>query len=286
MMTDVRPHPAAGYEGSSVGREVIARNGLAQYRREFIVENPSARVLMLHGIAEHSARYEHIGATFAEAGFSVLTYDHYGHGRSGGIRGHIPTFETFLDDVEDNLSELRDTGDPVILFAHSMGGLIATAYCVSDRPQPDVLLLSGPALGAEVPKWQSVGAPILGKIAPKLFVKNSFDGSLLSANPAVGEAYESDPLRVPGATAGLGHELFTAMERTNSRLSRISVPTLVQHGEADRIVPVHFSEPLGDLPTVTRKTLPGLEHEILNEDSWKSTMNTYIAFAKGALSLV
>ncbi len=278
-------HPASGYEGSSVGREVISRGGIEQYRRDFEVEHPIGRVLMLHGLAEHSGRYEHIGATFAEAGFSVLTYDHYGHGRSGGARGHVPSFETFLDDVEDNLCELRDTGDPVVLFAHSMGGLIATAYCVSGRPQPDVLLLSGPALGAEVPRWQEVSAPVVGKLAPKLFIKSSFDGSLLSTNPAVGVSYVNDPLRVAGATAGLGKALFDAMDETNAKLSNLSIPTLVQHGGADRIVPAEFSEPLAKLATVTRKVLPDLEHEILNEDSWKSSMDTYIAFAKGALGL-
>ncbi len=275
----------AGFEARSVGREVISRSGTPQYRRIFEAENPTAHLLLLHGIAEHTGRYLHVGATFAEAGFSTLAHDHHGHGRSGGVRGHVPSFDTFLDDVEDNIAELRDSGLPVILFGHSMGGLIATAYGVSDRPQPDVLLLSGPALGANVPQWQSISAPIIGRFAPKLFIKNSFDGSLLCANPAVWDQYQNDPLRVAGATAGLGNELFIAMENTNKNLSNLSIPTLVQHGEIDRIVPVHFSEPFEKLPNVTRKVLPGLEHEILNENSWKDTLETYIAFAKGVLGI-
>ncbi len=277
--------PSSAFAGASVGTEVISRSGTAQYRRSWDRPDPTARVLLLHGIAEHSGRYEHVGVTLNNAGFSVLSYDHYGHGRSGGVRGHVPSFATFLDDVEDNLGELRDSGDPVILMAHSMGGLIATAYCLSGRPLPDVLLLSGPALGAEVPKWQSIGAPIIGKIAPKLFIKNEFDGSLLSTNPAVGEQYRDDPLRIPGATAGLGLALFTAMDDTNAALSKLSVPTMVIHGGADRIVPEHFSAPIGDLPVATRQVLPGLEHEILNEASWETSMSTFIHFANGALGL-
>lgn len=277
--------PASLFAGASKGREVISRSGTEQFRRTFVAENPKARVLLLHGISEHSGRYEHIGVTLRDAGFSVLAYDHYGHGRSGGVRGHVPSFETFLDDVEDNLGELRDSGDPVVLFAHSMGGLIATAYCVSGRPLPDLLLLSGPALGAAIPQWKETGAPLIAKLAPKVFVKNKFDGGLLSSNPAVGTAYEQDPLRLPGATAGLGSELLAAMETTNARLSRLSIPTLVIHGEDDPIVPAHFSEPIGDQPMATRQVLPGLRHEILNEDSWESTMSTYINFANGALGL-
>lgn len=277
--------PSSAFAGASEGTEVISRSGSTQYRRTWDHPNPTARVLLLHGIAEHSGRYEHVGSTLRDAGFSVMSYDHHGHGRSGGVRGHVPSFETFLDDVEDNLAELRDSGDPVILMAHSMGGLIATAYCVSDRPQPDVLLLSGPALGAEVPKWQSVGAPIIGKFAPKLFIKNEFDGSLLSSNPAVGIMYRDDPLRINGATAGLGLELFKAMDDTNARLSNLSIPTIVIHGGADRIVAERFSAPIGELAIATRHVLPGLEHEILNESSWKTTMSTFIHFAKGALGI-
>ena len=277
--------PASLFAGASKGREVISRGGTEQFRRTWNVTNPKAQVLLLHGISEHSGRYEHVGATLNEAGFSVMSYDHYGHGRSGGVRGHVPSFETFLDDVEDNLGELRDTGDPVILFAHSMGGLIATAYCVSGRPLPDVLLLSGPALGAVLPAWKEKGAPVMAKLAPKLFIKNEFDGSLLSMNAAVGDAYAKDPLRVHGATAGLGAELLAAMESTNAKLSKLSVPTLVIHGGEDPIVPSHYSEPIGDQPVATRQVLPGLRHEILNEDSWESTMSTYINFANGALGL-
>lgn len=276
--------PCSPYAGASEVRQVIKRDGTEQLRRAWDIANPKARVLLLHGIAEHSGRYEHVGVALNKAGFSVLSFDHHGHGRSGGVRGHVPSFQTFLDDVEDHLGELRDTGDPVVLMAHSMGGLIATAYSVSGRPLPDVLLLSGPALGADVPRWQEVGAPVIGKVAPKLFIKNEFDGSLLSHNPAVGAMYEHDSLRIKGATAGLGLELFVAMDETNARLSRLSVPTLVIHGGADRIVPAHYSEPLGDLPGVTRIVLPGLEHEILNEDSWESTLAQYVAFTNDTLS--
>ena len=76
-----------------------------------------------------------------------------------------------------------------------------------------------------------------------------------------------------------------AMEFTNANLSKLSIPTLVIHGGGDRIVPPHFSEPIGELSIATRQVLPGLEHEILNEDSWESTMATYVNFAKGALGL-
>ncbi len=277
------PDPSSQFAGSSETEEVTSRSGVAQFRRTWTAADTRANVLLLHGIAEHSGRYEHVGSTLASAGYSTRAFDHHGHGRSGGKRAHVPSFDTFLDDVEDNLSDLRALGKPVVLMAHSMGGLIAFNYCVTGRPLPDVLLLSGPALGAEVPTWQRVMAPVLGRLKPTLFIKNEFDGSLLSTDPDVGKSYIDDPLRIQGATAGLGHALFEAMKTANENLPNLSIPTMVFHGGGDRIVPPHFTEPIGELAVASRQVLPGLEHEVLNEPSWESTMNSFISFANGAL---
>ena len=164
-----------------------------------------------------------------------------------------------------------------------MGGLIALSYCLSGRPLPDVLLLSGPAVDAITPRWQRIAAPIAGRAIPKLFIKSEFDGSLLSTDPDVGARYAGDPLRVPGATSRLGFVLFTAMADVRARLEELSVPTMVLHGGDDGIVPPASTEPIGELAIATRRVLPGLAHEILNEPSWEASMRSYINFANGAL---
>ncbi len=275
--------PSTAYAGRSTGEEVTSRAGVAQFRRTWDADEPIANALVLHGIAEHSGRYEHVGATLADAGFQTRAYDHYGFGRSGGRRGYVPSFDTFLDDVEDNLAELRGDGRPVVLLGHSMGGLIAFNYCVSGRPVPDVLLLSGPALDAIIPRWQRIAAPILGRLVPKLFIKSEFDGSLLSTDPDVGIQYRDDPLRVEGATAGLGYALFTAMAESRERVDRLTIPTYVAHGGSDRIAPASASEPIGAQPVATRQVIPGMEHEVLNEPNWEQTLGSMINFAKGAI---
>ncbi len=273
------PNPADAFASASTGVRGVSRSGVGQFRRFWHVENPRAEAVILHGIAEHSGRYEHVGATLANAGIAARAFDHQGFGRSGGPRGHVPSWDVYLDDVEDNLEAARESGLPVVLLAHSLGGLIAFSYAVSDRPQPDVLLLSGPALGAETPAWQRIAAPIFGRIAPRLFIKSEFDGGLLSTDPDVGSAYEHDPLRVKGSTARLGQEVFDAMKTANERVDRLRVPTMVVHGGSDRIVPPEFSAPIGALDIATRVVLDGLEHEVLNEPNWAETMDQLIAFA-------
>lgn len=222
-------------------------------------------MLMVHGIGEHSGRYEHVGRAFAAVGFDVLAYDQRGFGASGGERGHVDAFDEFLDDVEPLIAERRSLGVPVILLGHSLGGLVATAHLVSERPQPDMAVLSSPALAAELPGWQRVGAPVLGALLPKLKIPADFDGSILSRDPQVQSDYENDPLRVPSSTARLGREILRTMASVSTSLDRVRVPTYVLHGAEDTLVPVDASQPLESLPNVTRRVWPDLRHECLNE---------------------
>ncbi|MGI9606956.1 MAG: lysophospholipase [Acidimicrobiales bacterium] len=273
------PNPSDAFAGASTTSEAASRRGVTQFRREWKSDSPKATALLVHGIAEHSGRYEHVGATLAAAGYDTRAIDNHGFGRSGGKRGHVDSMDVFLDDVEDNLAELRMRELPTILIAHSLGGLIAFSYAVSDRPQPDVYLLSGPAIGAERPAWQRIMAPVMGRIVPKLFITDTFDGALLSTDPDVGAAYVDDPLRVTGSTAALGMAAFAAMKTCNERIDRLRVPTMVVHGGDDQIVPVEYTAPIGAQESATRIVLDGLRHEVLNEPSWADTMASLIEFA-------
>ena len=222
-------------------------------------------MLIVHGIGEHSGRYEQVGAIFAEAGVDVLAFDQRGFGESGGHRAHVVRFDEFLDDVQALLAERRSLDLPVVLLGHSLGGLISTSYLVSARPQPDLAVLSAPALDADLPRWQRVAAPMLGTFIPRLKIPSDFDGSILSRDEAVQVAYETDPLRVPASTARLGRETLRTMKHVRTTLDRLRVPTYVLHGAEDTLVPPSASEPLDRLPNVTRRVWPGLRHECMNE---------------------
>ncbi|MEM9134654.1 MAG: lysophospholipase [Actinomycetota bacterium] len=224
-------------------------------------------VLLVHGIGEHSGRYDHVGRFLADRGHDVVAVDNRGHGQTGGRRGYVDRFAQFLDDVEDQLAERRKLGVPVVLFGHSLGGLISANYVVDGRPPPDLLILSSPAIKANVPTWQSVMAPILSRIAPKVFIKSDLDPAALADDAEIQRAYVDDPLRVGGATARMGNEIFAAMDATGTNLTNITMPTFVFHGTDDAIVPQGASQPLADLDNVTYRLWDGLRHECMNEPS-------------------
>ena len=226
---------------------------------------PWATVLIVHGIAEHSGRYEQTGRLLAEAGLDVHAFDLRGHGLSGGRRVYVRNWDDFLDDLATRLAAVREPGRPMVLFGHSMGALISLTYACSDRPAPDLLVLSAPPLEARVPGWQRTLAPLLGRVAPTMVLANPIPGEMLSHDPAVATAYFADPLVQPRSTVRLGAELFRAMKRGRTQLGRLHVPTLVIHGGDDTLVPTSGSEPLAAIPGVARRVLTGLRHEPLNE---------------------
>ncbi|HEX7592013.1 MAG TPA: alpha/beta hydrolase [Candidatus Limnocylindrales bacterium] len=229
------------------------------------VGEPWATVLMVHGIGEHSGRYDRTGRLLAQAGLEVQSFDLRGHGLSGGRRVYVRRWDDFLDDVEVRMAAASRPGLPMILFGHSMGALIALTYALSDRPAPDLLVLSAPPLRAAVPAWQRGLAPILGRVAPTVVLANPITGAQLAHDPAVGIAYFADPLVQPRSTARLGDQLFGAMKRARARVGELKVPTLVIHGADDVLVPTAGSEPLAAVPGVERRVLPNLRHESLNE---------------------
>ncbi len=244
------------------------RDGLTQRRRHWAATDPKAAILLVHGIGEHSGRYEHVGDALSDAGYDTLAFDQRGFGETGGRRAFVTEFSEYTDDVADLLAERRELGVPVVLMGHSLGGLIVAAYLVGNDPAPDLAVLSAPALAAEIPRWQRFAVPVLSRVAPQLHVKSDFDGSILSRDESVQQAYDNDPLRVNGTTASLGRQIMAAMASTSAQLDKITIPTYVLHGGDDKLVPPAASEPIGELPNVTRKVWPGLLHECLNEPEW------------------
>ncbi|HEX8939407.1 MAG TPA: alpha/beta hydrolase [Candidatus Limnocylindrales bacterium] len=241
-----------------------------------------ASVLVVHGIAEHAGRYERVGRELAAAGLDVHAFDLRGHGESGGRRVHVARWDLFLDDVEDRLAGLP-AARPRILLGHSMGALLSLGYCLDGRPAPDLLVLSAPALRARVPAWQRLAAPVLGRLAPTLSLANPIDLAQLARDPAVGAAYDADPLVRQRTTARLGWELFRAMDRAAAGLAALRVPTLVVHGGDDRLVPPAASEPLAALPGVERRVYPGLRHETLQDPEAPAIVADIVAWLRARL---
>jgi acylglycerol lipase len=234
--------------------------------------DPRAHVLLIHGIAEHAGRHAHVATRFAQAGIETHAFDLRGFGASSGRRAYLDRWSQYHDDVEDQLAAVRSISGrlPVVLYGHSMGGLIALGYVLADapRPAPDLLVLSAPAIGANVALWKRSLADVLGRLTPRFEIANDLPPGALSHDGQVELDYRSDPLNYHSTTTRLGMELFGEQARVASRVAQIASlprPTYVLHGSDDEIVPVSFSASLEGHGNVTRHVYAGLRHEMHNE---------------------
>jgi len=267
--TQAQPHP-------DFGTELI---------RDWAPTGPAtAHIVLVHGIAEHCGRYERTGQLLADAGFHVRGFDLVGAGGSGGRRWDIDDWSKYHDQVQTHVEWARAQGGSVVLMGHSLGGAIALGYLLSDRPRPDLGVLSAPALVGGAP-WQRAVAPMLAKVAPKAAIPNRVVGEHLSRDPNVAEAYFADPLVVTKSTARFGANAFAELDRLNAELGSLDVPTLVIHGGEDVLVPTESSEELGEVECVERKVYEGLRHETLNEPEGPEVVADIVAWINDKLSV-
>lgn len=249
--------------------------GLSLFRQTWLpAREPRAAVVIVHGIHEHSSRYEWTAHRLAAAGFAVHAYDLRGHGRSEGPRALVRSLNEHLDDLDALLTEVRRehrAGLPLFLLGHSLGGcIVATHLTHRSRHTIAGAVLSAPALQRLTPA-QRAGAAILGLVAlaaPALGVVH-ITPSGLSRDALVVDAYQSDPLvqhrRVRAATAAA---IARAMHAAHRHAARARVPLLVLHGASDPITSpaggAWFCEHSGATDR-TFRLFPGLRHELLNE---------------------
>lgn len=233
---------------------------------------PRAVVVFIHGYAEHCGRYESLCRAFTEEGAAVYVYDQRGHGRSGGRRAYVSSFDRYIDDLDLYLEFVRSQipNRPLFLFGHSMGGLIALKYVLERAHTLRGLLLSAPALEINpdlAPHLRQL-AQLLGTLAPSLPTVRSPEDAI-SRDPAVVAEAKNDPLNYHGRVkARTGAEMLRAGKTVRRRLEDVQIPFLVIHGTADTLTSPECSQELYDRAPVDDKTLTlydGLHHEPFHE---------------------
>jgi alpha-beta hydrolase superfamily lysophospholipase len=260
--------------------------GERQARRHWSGEAPSwATVLIVHGAGEHSARYDHVAAQMVEAGLDVHSFDWVGHGGSGGARWHIDLYETYHDDLAERLVATRVPDLPLVLYGHSMGGLISLGYCLNNQELPDLLVATSPWLETAASPLLKALVPLLAKIAPRLRLDGGLKGEQLARAPEVGEAYFADPQVETKVTAAWGAASLREQARVRAGLNKLPVPVFVVHGGADTIAHPRASAPIGELPDAERRLFPSLRHETHNEPEGPEVVAAIIEWLRKRISV-
>jgi len=231
---------------------------------------------IIHGYADHGARYRHVMGALAEHGIGSVAIDLRGHGRALGPRGYCDRFDDFLDDARElrRLVEERARGAPTFLFGHSFGGLVATSSVLESPGKFKGLVLSAPFFGLqiEVPKLKAIAGRVASRVYPKLALPTGLAGKDMTHDEKKAREYDEDPLVFPSATARWFTETVEAHKRVLANVPKLAMPLYVAFGTGDKIASLPAAKRVFDAAGSADKTWDprdGLYHEVLNEPSWK-----------------
>lgn len=245
--------------------------------------NPHGTVVIVHGLGEHSGRYAHVVDALNRAGWSVVTYDQRGHGRSPGTRGVLPHDTALLDD----LARILDGVDAKrrILLGHSMGGAVASRFVADERGDVDALVLSSPALKRTLRLVDRIKLAVGVRLAPNKVLRNGLDSTKVSRDPEVVRAYQTDPLIHDKVTPRLVRFILDSGRIVREHAPRWRVPTLHMWAGDDHLVDVDGSREFASAAPkniVATREFAGLYHEIFNEgeESVFDTMTNWLSVTR------
>ena len=239
--------------------------------RAWPVSGASITFAVIHGLGEHSGRYERFARGMAEFQMATYAIDLRGHGKSAGQRGHIDAWSQWTDDAAALIKQVEaQASGEVVPLGHSFGGVAMLSTMLAGKaPNAKRFIVSSPALKlkVKVPAWKASLAGILSSVAPKLAMNNDVDAGTVSRIPEIVDAYRTDPLVHGKISTRLYAEWLRAATDVLDRAKAIKVPFLILAGTDDRLIDPAGSRELHQRAPVMSelRMLDGRYHEPFND---------------------
>ena len=249
------------------------------FTREKRASKGNQTVIIVHGIAEHSGRYEDMMQFFYDNDISSFAFDLRGHGQSAGERGKLKDFKLILDDVHHIVHHVKKAypKDQVFMLGHSLGGLITHMYAVTHQDVVGIITSGAPTnFIKDVLPIRLIGPKLLGWY----HVKTNFADEKLSRIPSVEKDYIHDPLNLKKMYGSLiGQMMVLGVRYLKKNINKHHVPSLILHGEEDKIVPKSMSESMFEnIPSKDKLLMiyPSAYHEIFNDLDKEKCLNDVV----------
>jgi len=230
-----------------------------------------AVVCLVHGIGEHTSRYLKVAEAFTKEGYALFGADLRGHGRSQGPRGHFPSIEVVLQDIDLLLEEARNCypGMPLILYGHSMGGILVLHYGLKRKPEVKGVIATSPSLHTALEKQpiKVMAAKVMGALMPSVTLPSGLDSNSISHDSEVVKLYNNDPLVHNKISLGFGKIMLSVNRWTLQHAYEFSIPLLLLHGRSDSLAyPSSSIEFAGSLKETCKLVIwEDAYHELHNE---------------------
>jgi len=234
---------------------------------------PGSKITLavVHGLGEHSGRYERFARGMARHEMSTYAVDLRGHGESEGQRGHVDSWSQWVDDAAAFVAHVEtQTTAEVVPVGHSFGGAVVLSTVRAGKlTKAGRFVVSSPALKlkSKVPAWKTSLGKVMTNLAPRLALENEVDAGTVSRIPEVVAAYRADPLVHGKISSRLYAEWQHAARENIEHAGEIKIAFLILAGTADRLIDYEGSEELHErAPAMSElHLLEGRYHEPFND---------------------
>jgi acylglycerol lipase len=252
--------------------------------------SPKAVICLVHGIGEHTHRYAHVAEAFTKAEYVLFGADLRGHGKSEGPRGHFPSIDAVVQDIDHLLDHARSRYPrvPLILYGHSLGGILVLCYGLKQKPDVKGIIATSSGLHTALEKQPAkiLAAKILGSIIPGVSLPTGLDANAISQDKEVVATYVADPLVHDRMSLGFGKIMLGVIGWTFKHAKEFSLPLLLMHGKSDSIAYPSGSEEIAALVKEKSKLVLWENgwHELHNEPFKEEVIKTMITWMDGLVA--
>jgi alpha-beta hydrolase superfamily lysophospholipase/SAM-dependent methyltransferase len=278
--------------GTPETHSFTADDGAKLIYRRWPAARPSAQaagkaMMLFHRGHEHSLRWQETVNALGLDDVDVYAWDARGHGDSDGERGSARDIAQMVHDANDWARHLQSTHNldltNTIVIAHSVGGVVATAWVHDYAPPIRGLILATPAFAVKL--YVPLAIPAL-KLKQKLLgpgeVRSYVKSRVLTHDPEQQKAYDADPKIFKQIAVNVLIGLKETADRLVADAGAITVPTLVLSAGKDWVVRLdvqtEFYRRLGST-LKKHEVFPDMYHAIFHESRRSAVVERVKAFA-------
>ncbi len=293
--------------------KLTASDGYELCLNIYACEKPKAHIQILHGMEEHQGRYRAFAEMLCDNGYTVITSDMRGHGETAPIQGFFKENDGWRYLIEDQKlisayikEELQ--ASKLIIFAHSMGSIIARNLLQTESSQYHKIILSGYPynplilhLGMLLAKTiKAIHGPMYVSTRMQKLALGDFNNKLpnakteydwLCTDEAVVQSYIDDPLCGQIFTISAFCDLFTLMKNMstpeNYKNVNTSLPIMAMRGEDDACTGYEKGSKASILVltragfnNIRRIAYTGMRHELINESGKEKVYKDILSFLR------
>lgn len=237
-------------------------------------------VVVVHGFGEHSGRYtKHIVPMLLDLGLAVVQYDNIGHGKSGGKRGHCPSYAALLDILNQVVQKAQEhyPNLPLFLYGHSMGGNLVLNYALRFTTSIQGIVASSPylRLAFRPPFWKMALGKMMLNVFPSITMPSGLDPNGISRIPEEVAEYSADPLVHDKVSPMYSFSVMDAGEWAIAHADQLKADALLLHGTADPIIDYGGTEDFyQNAKSAELKRFEGGYHELHHDECRDEMLDT------------